>query len=98
MLAGVGVRINPDARSSGCVIHFDAARARTEIAEGFSALMRHSIAWPRMWTSPWVMEAFPQGRSGICCFLGRLGDFLGDGVFDLDALVDFGRNSRCRRR
>jgi hypothetical protein len=52
-----------------------------------SALMRHSIAWPRIWTSPGVRQFLAGGDGQLRLDQIDAGDQFGDRMLDLDARV-----------
>ena len=57
---------------------------------GSSALMRHSMAWPRSTTSRCLNRSFSPAAMRICCLHDvDAGDHLGDRVLDLHARVHF---------
>ena len=55
LVAGVQVRVHPDARAARRVVALDDARRRAgSRRSGSSALIRNSMAWPRTSTSAWL--------------------------------------------
>ena len=90
LVAGVDVRVEPDARAARGVEPLDRRRCPgRKSCSASSALIRNSIAWPRCGTSAWVMPERLAGRDpDLEGDEVDAGEHLGHRVLDLDPAVD----------
>jgi hypothetical protein len=83
-VAGVDVGLDAHAGAAGAWLKSSMRPGLGMKVSGCSALMRHSMAWPRQLMSSWVAQALAAGDEDLLLDDVDAGDHLGDRVLHLD--------------